>query len=211
MPKSAFILENETHKILLDFEIQTDHLIAVCRPLLVSIIKKKENVKIILPFRERKNREILRPCPRAEKVVAHEDNNDISCNWYVRNSSQRKDFGGIGGQRKCRNYTHPIKISLNTEKSSADLRRLSLRLQWKTTRLNWCEKLVNNKNKRFFLFEIFTRIRWDAHIYIPRVTGSGNVFIKCIFIRYVRIIFIEVSPGSKERTVSCWWWWLKRR
>ena len=36
------ILENEMHKILWDFEIQTDHLISARRPDLVSQQKKRE-------------------------------------------------------------------------------------------------------------------------------------------------------------------------
>ena len=31
------VLENETHKLLWDFEIQTDHLIATCQPVLVKV------------------------------------------------------------------------------------------------------------------------------------------------------------------------------
>ena len=36
------VLENETHNILSDFEIQTDHLILTRRPVRVIINKKKE-------------------------------------------------------------------------------------------------------------------------------------------------------------------------
>ena len=43
MHKSEFVLENETHKILLDFEIQTDHLISVEGSDLVIVKKKKKN------------------------------------------------------------------------------------------------------------------------------------------------------------------------
>ena len=43
MYKPESILKNETHKILRDFEIQTDHIIHVRRPNLV-IINKKENL-----------------------------------------------------------------------------------------------------------------------------------------------------------------------
>ena len=35
------VLENETHKFLWDFEIQTDHLISVRRPDVIIINKKK--------------------------------------------------------------------------------------------------------------------------------------------------------------------------
>ena len=37
------VLENETHKLLWDFEIQTDHIISARRPDLV--IKKRENLQ----------------------------------------------------------------------------------------------------------------------------------------------------------------------
>ena len=40
--KPESVLENETHKILLDFEIQTDHLIPPRRPELVMVKKKKK-------------------------------------------------------------------------------------------------------------------------------------------------------------------------
>ena len=52
MHKPETFQEHETHKILCDFEIQTDHLILARRPNLV-IIDKKEN----LP-----NSGLCRPC-----------------------------------------------------------------------------------------------------------------------------------------------------
>ena len=39
-----FVHENETHKILWDFEMQTDHLISARRPYLV-IVNEKENLR----------------------------------------------------------------------------------------------------------------------------------------------------------------------
>ena len=39
--KPAYVLENEAHKILYDFEIQTDHLIPTLRPDLELINKEK--------------------------------------------------------------------------------------------------------------------------------------------------------------------------
>ena len=42
-PKSAFE-EEETHKILWDFEIQTDHLIPAWRPGPESVNKKKKHI-----------------------------------------------------------------------------------------------------------------------------------------------------------------------
>ena len=43
MHKLESVLENEMHKILIDFEIQTDHLILTSRPDL-EIINKKKNL-----------------------------------------------------------------------------------------------------------------------------------------------------------------------
>ena len=43
-PKSA--LENETHKLHWDFEIQTDHLISARRPDLIIFNKKRELAKL---------------------------------------------------------------------------------------------------------------------------------------------------------------------
>ena len=46
MHNPASVQENETHKLLCDFDIQTDHLISARRPDLIMIYEKKEN----LPF-----------------------------------------------------------------------------------------------------------------------------------------------------------------
>ena len=43
MHNTEFILENETHKILWDFEIQMDHLISIGRP--DEVILKKKKIK----------------------------------------------------------------------------------------------------------------------------------------------------------------------
>ena len=41
------VLENETHKLLWDFEIQTNHLISARRPDLVIVNKKKRTCRIV--------------------------------------------------------------------------------------------------------------------------------------------------------------------
>ena len=53
MHNPEYVLENETHKLLWEFEMQTDHLISVWRPDLV-IVKKKEKEK---KRKEKKKRE----------------------------------------------------------------------------------------------------------------------------------------------------------
>ena len=50
MNKPESVLENETHKNLWGFEIQTNHLIAVRRPNNLKLINKKKNLK-----KERRN------------------------------------------------------------------------------------------------------------------------------------------------------------
>ena len=47
MHNSAPVLENNTHKLLQDFDIHTDHLISARRPDLRVIKKKKENLQIV--------------------------------------------------------------------------------------------------------------------------------------------------------------------
>ena len=42
----AFVLGNETHRLLCDFDIQTDHLILARRPDLIIINKKTELAKL---------------------------------------------------------------------------------------------------------------------------------------------------------------------
>ena len=43
----APVLENDTHKLPWDFDIQTDHLISARRPDLIIINKKKKTCKIV--------------------------------------------------------------------------------------------------------------------------------------------------------------------
>ena len=45
MHNLAHVLENDTHKLLWDFDIHTDHLISARRPDLIIINKKKENLQ----------------------------------------------------------------------------------------------------------------------------------------------------------------------
>ena len=47
MHNPAPVLENNTHKLLRDFDIHTDHLISARRPDLIIIYKKKRTCKII--------------------------------------------------------------------------------------------------------------------------------------------------------------------
>ena len=82
-------------------------------------------------------------------------NGDINCNWRIMNEAQRL---AKGTQRVGNCST----IQTTALRSAIILRRvqgtprdwLSLRIQWKTTRLHWCEKFTglqdsnNNDNNR---------------------------------------------------------------
>ena len=80
MHNPKFVLENERHKILWNFEIQTDHLISARRPDLVIDYKKKKrenlpNSGLCCPSwpeseikRKQKERQVLRPCQRTKKI-----------------------------------------------------------------------------------------------------------------------------------------------
>ena len=46
MHNPASVLENDTHKLLWDFDIHTDHLISVRRPDLIIINRKREFAKL---------------------------------------------------------------------------------------------------------------------------------------------------------------------
>ena len=95
MHNPEHFLENETHKLFCDLDIQTDHLISARRPDLIIIKKKKKRKKENLQNcrlcstgwpqnkteRTRKERLIPRPCYRIEKTMEHEGNNCTNCDW----------------------------------------------------------------------------------------------------------------------------------
>ena len=67
MHNPEFVSENETHKILRDFEIQTDHLIPARRLdlAIVNLLKKVNLPNSGLQSenqRKRKEKQVLRPC-----------------------------------------------------------------------------------------------------------------------------------------------------
>ena len=47
MYNPAPVLENDTHKLLWDLDIQTDHLISARRPNLIIINKKRKSAKLL--------------------------------------------------------------------------------------------------------------------------------------------------------------------
>ena len=69
MHNPAPVLENNTHKVLWDFDIHTDHLISARRPDLIIINKKKRICKIV-DFAVPADHKIkLKECEKKDKYV----------------------------------------------------------------------------------------------------------------------------------------------
>ena len=157
MHKAESVLENEIHKILWNFEIQTDHLILTRQPDPV-IVNKKEKKNLLNSElchssrpqnehqRKQKERQAFTPCQKTKKAVVHEGNSDTNWNLCTWNNpkSLAKGAGRVGNRRTSQDHLNYsiVKITQNTEKSPGDLRRLAviqipvkdhqLMLLWKT-------------------------------------------------------------------------------
>ena len=97
MHNPAPILENDSHKLQWDFNIQTDHLIPSRRPDLIIINKKMRICKIVdfavpadhrinLKESEKKDK-YLDPAREIKKAVEHESNDCANCDWCVRHNN----------------------------------------------------------------------------------------------------------------------------
>ena len=89
------VLENDTHKLLWDFDIQTDHLISTRKTDLI-IIKKKRTCKIVDFAVPADHRIKLKECEKKDKyldlarelkkkTMEHEGDNYTNCDkcfWY---------------------------------------------------------------------------------------------------------------------------------
>ena len=141
------VLENETHKIHKDFEIQMDHLISARRIDLVLIYKKKITchlVYFVLPTdqsenkRKWKERLILRPCKRTKHL------------WNMRTTVkpivvcvlgtiprvlEKNDRRNWKSEEKTTALLKSARILRRTREIWGNL--LSLRLQWKIINWNW--------------------------------------------------------------------------
>ena len=91
MHNPAPIPENNTYKLLWDFNIHTDHLISARRPDLIIINKKKKICKIVdfavpadhrikLKDCEKKNK-YLHLAREWKKTMEHAGDNYINCDW----------------------------------------------------------------------------------------------------------------------------------
>ena len=135
MHKLECIQKNQAHKILWDFEIQTDHLIPARRSNREIVNKKTRTCWLVdiaitadhrVKIKENKKREKYQNLTRGlKKSIKYEGDSDTSFNWCTHNSPQR--FERVRNQRM--NTDHPnysiVKIGQNT-KSPGDLKRLAV-------------------------------------------------------------------------------------
>ena len=89
------VLENDTHKLLWDFDIQTDHLISARRPDLIIINKKKKKrICKIVDFAVQADHRIkLKECEKRDKyldlarelkkTMEHKGDNYTNCDWFL--------------------------------------------------------------------------------------------------------------------------------
>ena len=79
------LLENNTHKLLWDFNIYTDHLISARRPDLIIINKKNRTCKIVDFAVLADNRIKLKECEKKDKYLdlARELKNYGTCSWQL--------------------------------------------------------------------------------------------------------------------------------
>ena len=142
------------HKILWNFEIQTDHLISPWRwdREIISIKRKKERKKENLPDcgqwrpdgvrnknqRKWKERQVLGPYLRTKKAVEHKSDGDTNCYWCTWDGSKKL---GKGGGRRVGNRRTIETIQITALLTSARILRriletkgdlLPSRLHWKT-------------------------------------------------------------------------------
>ena len=156
MHNPAPVLENDTHKLLWDFDLLTDHLITARRQDLIIINNKKRICEIIDFAVPADHRIKLKECEKKDKylnlarelkkTIEHECDNYTNSDWcfcYI-NSRTIKGTGGLGRWWTSGDYLNDnvLEDGQNTEKSPEDLRRLAvtqtpmrdhqLPLMWKT-------------------------------------------------------------------------------
>ena len=138
MDNPAPVLKKDTHKLLWDFDIQTDHLISTGRSDLIIINKKKENLQNCRLYCRGWPQNKTERMWKKDKYfdLAWElkklwnMNDCTNCNWCFWHSTLRiiKWPGGLGSWRTSRDHPNDsiIEDSQNTDKSPGDLRRLAV-------------------------------------------------------------------------------------
>ena len=135
------VQEKDTHKLLKDFEIQTNHSILAGQPDVVNNNnnKKRENLRIVdsvvptehrVKLKESEKRDKYQELTRELKkqTTEHEGDGDTSCNRCTWINPQMTDKWTRRLKNQRTSGDHPdysiIKIGQNTEKSPEDLRRI---------------------------------------------------------------------------------------
>ena len=158
MHNPAPVLENATHKLLWDFNIQTDHLIPARRPDLIIIKKKKKKrtckiVDFAVPAYYRIK---LKECEKRDKYL--DLARELKKLWNMLVTIIPIVIGAFGTVTKgLLKGLEDLEVGGRVEiiqttallRTARILRRvletrgdlLSLRLQWKTIGERWCEKL----------------------------------------------------------------------
>ena len=140
MHNPAPFLENDSHKLLWDFNIQTDHLIPTRRPDLIIINKKERTCKIVefaVPADHRikqkeceKRDKYLDLARELKKLWTMQGDNYTNCNRCVWNSNSgiTKGTRGLGGWRTSGDHPNDsiVENNQNTKKSPGGLRRLAV-------------------------------------------------------------------------------------
>ena len=162
MHNPAPVLENDTHKLLWDFNIQTDHLIPARRPDLIIINKKKKKEKKkkickIVDFAvPADHRIILKESEKKDKYL--DLARELKKLWNMKVTIVLIVIGALGTITKgLLKGLEDLEVGGRVEtiqttallRTARILRRvletwgdlLSLRLQWKTISKRWCEKL----------------------------------------------------------------------
>ena len=91
-PKS--ILENEIHKLLWDFEIQTDHLITARRPHLIIINKKERTCRIVEFAVPADHRVKLKECEKRDKYIDFA--RELKKLWNIKVTIIQNVIGALG-------------------------------------------------------------------------------------------------------------------
>ena len=157
----ALVLENDTHKLLWDFDIHTDHLISARRPDLIIINKKKRICKIVDIAFLADHRIKLKECEKKDKYLNLA--RELKKKWNMKVTIVPTVIGAfgtvtkgllkgledleVGGRVETIQTTALLKTARNTKKSSWDLRRFAmtqtpvknplLTLMWRTHKTDY--------------------------------------------------------------------------
>ena len=156
----TFVLENDTHKLLWDFDIQTDHLIVTRRPDLIIINKKKRTCRIVDLTVPADNRVKLKESEKKDKYLDFA--RELKKLWNLKvmfisivigalttvtegliKASEDLEMRGRLETTRTTALLISARILRRVLETWGDL--LSLKLQWKTIIYRWCEKLLRSK------------------------------------------------------------------